>query len=284
MVAGCGKDNSGRISLLAEDMVRGGGAKVFVDPATPSGASWNSGETIDLNGGAYTITKNGSSYYLDLAPLATTMYALYPATLATGGNDIVVSNGGNDYCAVAINMLAVNFHDGGHDVVFPIAAKADAESGALKFKHLTGGLRLTLRNSTASAITVDTVRIGATNGAGAAIYKNLKPNSTDWPGWNPQSLPAVPGDEVGGNNGDVSAKFVGSMTLVMKSGGNPHVSIAAGQSITFCVPILSDSIRTISVTGYNGSVTPLFNASKTLTTALPVMRNKMYSIPEIVID
>ena len=57
LATGCTKDKADRIDIFANNM-HGGNAKVWVDPASPNGATWVAGETIDLNGTPRTITAN----------------------------------------------------------------------------------------------------------------------------------------------------------------------------------------------------------------------------------
>ena len=290
----CGKDDT-RIRLFAEGMNNHYDAKIWVDPdhnRTSSASSWVAGESIDLNGSRCGITQDGeNAYYLDIdnsdLPEGT-LYSVYPATVNDGSNDIAVTNLGSTDCAVAIHKLAVNFVERngnmGQNVYFPMAAMATSGSQKLLFKHLTGGLRLTLSNTSGAPVTVDTIKVGATNCAGPAIWKNLRPNPSDWDGWNPGALPAMPGGEMGESNDDHSALFVGEMTLVMQTNGQTHVTIPNGESIIFCIPLLADSIRTITIKGYNGNST-LFYKEKNLVEALhhtlAVERNTMYTIPTI---
>ena len=288
LAASCGKDNDSRLRLIAENLGANGGAKVFVDPTTPNGANWNNGETIDLNGSRYSISREGSNYYLNVAERPTgQLYALYPATLTSGGNDIVVSNNLANGCAVAIHKLTLDIHDGGHDVILPMAARVGAEGNTLLFKHLTGCIKLTISNTTGSAITVDTIKVGALDVSdNPVIYKNLTPNGLDWGGgltWTTATLPAIPGGEVGETDGNVSALYTGEITLVMKSGPTNHATIAAGGSLTLCVPMLADDVKTFTVKGYSGS-SVIFDKSATLDTPKDIERNKLFTIPTIEIN
>ena len=47
LATGCKKDNS-RISIYTENMT--GDSKVWVDPSNVNGATWTTGETLNLNG------------------------------------------------------------------------------------------------------------------------------------------------------------------------------------------------------------------------------------------
>lgn len=280
--AGCSKDESdGRLRLFAERL-QNGGNKVFVDPATPNGATWNNGETINLNGSAYSIVVENDKYYLNIGSRpAGQLYALYPATMSDG-NDITVSNNLDGGCAVAIHKLAINFHGSGHDVVFPMAACVAADADTLLFKHLTGGIKLTI-SAGSSNVDVDTIIVGALDASdNHVIRKNLTPNGLTWGGltWTTPTLPAVPGGEVGEETGDVSAKYTDKIVLVMKNNGNTGVRINAGQSITFCVPMLADNVKTFTVKGKHGN-TVVIDKNATLPEAKNIERNKMYPIPVI---
>ena len=92
----------------------GNGSKVWVDPASPNGATWVEGESVDLNGTARAITCNGDgSYSLDVTPLNEAMYAVYPAKTASDGNDITVENSNASGSTITLKSLAVDFSDGG---------------------------------------------------------------------------------------------------------------------------------------------------------------------------
>ena len=312
LFAGCSKEEAesgvgGRIKLYAERL-GGNNAKVFIPSTGANDATWTDGESIDLGGSTYTIREDpdhAGQFYLDIAARPTgALFALYPATLTTGGNDITVSNNEEEGCAVAIHKLTLNFHDGGYSVVFPMAARTDTEGNTLLFKHLTGALKITLTNNSGSPKSFDTLKVGATNASGAAIYKNLYPNGLSWGEgvgaltWNTVDLPAVPGGEAGEATGDVSACFVGEMTLVMKRHrdfktsrlqGNNSFSLAGGETVEFCIPLLADSIATLTLKGYvNGNETPIFDKQKELPLNSEgkhpaIVRNTMYTIPEIVL-
>ena len=181
MFAGCGKESEGDgcIKLSVERMAMGG-SKVVMDPDNVNGASWVADEQIDLNGSPCTIKGNSTDgFYLDgMEPLAVDMYAVYPAAVNAGGNHIAVSNNGATACGVNIHSLSVEFVDGNSQkVVFPMAAKAVAHSGGLGFRHLTGGIRLTLKNTRTDAdLNVARLVVTATTAAGEpAIYKDLCP-------------------------------------------------------------------------------------------------------------
>ena len=290
LVAGCSKDNNEEGSVVPNDGLLhitaeaiNSNAKVLVNPAEPNGASWVAGEQIDLNGTPCTIARRNDYFYLDgIAPQAVDMYAIYPATINANGNDIAVTNNGSTTCAIDIHSYAIDIHpDGSHDVIFPMAAYTAAGGTSLLFRHLTGALRLTLTGSTTHHVTRLVVTATREDGS-AAIYKDLKPS------WANGTLPGIPGGEPGSVINDQGAQFISDMTLVMNTNdGNGHltqgVDIEAGNSLTFCIPLLVKELKRFAITGYNGD-SQLFSKTKTLDNALDVERNKMYNIPEIAID
>lgn len=275
MATGCKKEDLLSIRLLSEPMT--GGAKVLVDPANVNNAQWISGEQINLNGTARTITQHGSAYYLDLdAPVDGDLLAVYPASVDAGGNNVVL-NAGRD--TLTINSLNVDFVAGGHRIIFPMAAQAAEGSESLKFDHLTGGLKLTL-SDTASDVnyTLGSLRI-VTYGDGS-MATPIAPRYDVTATWALQG-PAVPGGEVGETNGDVSVDNASEMHFTFSTDGTPGKAIADGGSIIFCVPITVSSVKTLEVTGYGTDGKQLFSRTKTLDEAIAVQRNTMYTIPEI---
>lgn len=275
MATGCKKEDLLSIRLLSEPMT--GGAKVLVDPTNVNNAQWVTGEQINLNGTARTITHRDGNFYLDLdAPINDDLLAVYPASVDAGGNNVVL-NAGRD--TLTINSLNVDFVAGGHRIIFPMAAQAAAGSESLKFDHLTGGLKLTLTD-TASAVdyTLGSLRI-VTYGDGATATP-IAPRNGITATWAVQG-PAVPGGEVGETNGDVSVDNASEMHFTFSTDGNPGKAIADGGSIIFCVPVTVSSVKTLEVTGYSPSGAQLFSRKKTLDVALTVQANNMYTIPEI---
>lgn len=268
----CTKDTLS-IRLLSEPMT--GGAKVLVDPTAVNVAQWVSGEQIDLNGTARTITQHDGHFYLDLdAPIDGDLTAVYPASIDADGNSVTFSAN-----TVTINNLNIDFVAGGHHIVFPMAAKAAAGSESLKFDHLTGGLKLTLSDTaSACSYTLGSLRI-VTYGEGsmaAPIAARHGITAT----WALQG-PAVPGGMVGETNGDVSVINASEMHFTFSTDGTSGKAIADGGSISFCVPITVSSVKTLEVTGYGTDGKQLFSRTKTLDATLAVQYNTMYAIPEI---
>lgn len=273
MATGCKKEDRLSIRLLSEPMT--GGAKVLVDPTAVNNAQWVAGEQIDLNGTARTINHRDGNFYLDLdAPINGDLLAVYPASVDANGNSVTFSAN-----TVTINSLNVDFRGSSHSIIFPMAAQAAAGSESLKFDHLTGGLKLTLSDtSTSRSYTLGSLRI-VTYGDGATATP-IEARHGITANWAVQG-PALPGGEVGETEGNVSVLYASEMHFTFSTDGNPGKAIADNGSISFCVPVTVSSVKTLEVTGYSTDGKQLFSRKKTLDAALAVQRNTMYTIPEI---
>lgn len=282
LATGCDKDNAAadRISIFANNM--GGGAKVWVDPANVNGATWVAGESIDLNGTPYAIAANGNGgFSLEVEPLAEAMYAVYPATMNSGGNDITVENHGASGATITIKRLAVDFRDGGHRIVFPMAEKADANATSLYFDHLTAGLRLTLANSSEAGIAVDHLKV-VVQGTAAAPAVTI--DGVDYTvAWAVQG-PTTPSGDVGGIVGDREVTYSSEMNFQMQTSGAAGVTVPASGNIQFCIPATMRNVKRLSITGYDAAGQQLFAKSKDLDTPLDLAVNHMYNIPSFNIN
>ncbi len=189
--------------------------------------------------------------------------------------------GGRD--SVIIRNLVLNFRTGGHDVVFPMATgDITPSSASITFQHLTGGMRITLQNASLSEnVTVGSVRI-VTYGDGASGGTLAARNGVTCL-WAVQG-PAVPGGMPGSTTGDVPVLYASAMHFTLKDDGTPGKTIAAGGSLSFCVPVTVSTVKTIEVTGYDTDGKQLFQKTKTLDTAKNIEANKMYNIPTIEIE
>ncbi|MBO4600403.1 MAG: hypothetical protein J5641_06650, partial [Bacteroidales bacterium] len=273
LVVGCQKE-SNRIRILAEGMTRGG--KVFVTPTNINNATWVNGEIINLNGTNCTIYSRSDGFYIDVDTRPTGDFcAVYPGG-SFGGNDVTVTNSNASGATITLNRLVVNFHDGGHDIAFPMAAKA-AGGNLLRFSHLTGGLQLTLQAAT--ACNVATVRV-ITYGTGAAtpVVINEVPYTVSWAGQGP----TVPTGDVGGIEGDFDVKYASEMVFDMKTSGTVGVSVGT-DPVTFCVPVTVNGIRRLTVKGYASDGTELFSKTTELSNT-DIARNTMYNVPTIQIN
>lgn len=280
LATGCGKDVADRISLFANSM--GGGAKVWMNPTNVNSATWVAGEGINLNGTTYAITANENGRFsLEVEPLAQAMYAVYPATMNSGGNDITVENNGASGDTITIKSLAVDFRDGGHRIVFPMAGKAAAGSSSLYFDHLTAGLRLTLADSSTDDITVDHLKV-VVQGTAAAPAVTI--DGVDYTvAWAVQG-PTTPSGDVGGIVGDREVTYSSEMNFQMQTSGTAGVTVPAGGNIQFCVPATMRKVKRLSITGYDAAGQQLFTKSKVLDTPLDLTVNHMYNIPSFNIN
>ena len=279
LAVGCKKDNS-RISLVAENM--SGDSKVWVNPANVNGATWTAGETLNLNGSEYTIASDDDGFYVanTSVPLDAALYAIYPATTSSNGNDVTVVNSSTSR-TVTINSLAVNFYDNGHDIVFPMATYAPSGSSKLLFQHLTGGLKLNLTNT--AATTLYTVKV-ITYGSGPIDPVTLNENITVATRWAVQG-PNVPTGSTGQIEGDYDIKYCSEMNFTMMDNGTPGVAVPTTEGgLTFCVPVTVNTVKRLVVIGYDNSGTPLFTKTMTLSSAPYIERNHLYTIPTIQIN
>ena len=276
LTVGCKKSN-GHISIFAENMAVN--SKVWVNPAQVNGATWLEGETVNLNGTVYTIASDDDGFYLaNTAELTSNLYAIYPASLQADGNNIAVVNN-NSTGTITISSLAVNFTNNGHEVVFPMASTAEAGSDKLLFDHLTGGMRVTLANATAT--TVASVKM-ITYGDEAIPPVELD-GITVTTQWAAQG-PTVPMGDVGQIEGDQDIKYTCEMNFAMQTDGAATVTVPAGGNITFCVPVTVRSVKRLTVIGYDTDSSVLFTKTRSFTTAQAIERNHMYSLPTIQIN
>lgn len=282
----CSKDKASRISIFANNM--GNGGKVWLDPSNFNASTWVADETINFNGSLYPISQDGSDgFCLNIEPQNEVAYAVYPGTTKSGGNDIEVTNSRASGASIVIRSLAVNFRNGGHRVIFPMADKADPGSDALYFNHLTAGFLLTLANSdTEHGFDVDHVKVVVQGTSAAApVTREGVSYSTTWYAQGP----TVPGGELGGITGDQEVCFSSEMLFVMQTNDNPGVTIPAKENgvdgkISFCIPVTVSTVRMISVTGYDANGTQLFSKVKKLDPAIALTVNNMYRIPSFVVN
>lgn len=274
-LAGCSKDNDGRIRIFAEKMSNN--TKVLVNPENISaGAQWVVGEYVKLNGVYKTIQKDETSgaYYLDDTENMTgDKVAYYPGKSSNKyGIDFV-----ND--TMFINSLSVIFRSGGqHEIAFPMVATAGPNENQLGFRHLTGGFRVTLKKTSASSVSVARVRVIAQNTAAVEplYYKDVDLNRY-YAKWAAPMGPSMPL----GENLNVKYCSVMNFDLYNYNENNPGVSFSQTDERKFCIPITVSSVKNLYVTGYDDEGTELFSVKKVFTSAVEVERNHMYDIHPI---
>lgn len=140
----------GMVEIFAESM--NGGDKVVLDGLS---ATWRSGDAIRINGSTATVERHGDHAYISNASISEgTNRALYPASLST-------VNWGTDNPVVT---LPAYYHyrtdSSGHQVLdLPMAAYSNSSTSPLQFKHLTGALYVTVKDTGATARTLQSVTV-----------------------------------------------------------------------------------------------------------------------------
>lgn len=224
----------GMVEIFAESM--NGGDKVVLDGLS---ATWRSGDAIRINGSTATVERRGDHAYISNASISEgTNRALYPASLST-------VNWGTDNPVVT---LPAYYHyrtdSSGHQVLeLPMAAYSNSSTSPLQFKHLTGALYVTVKNTGATARTLQSVTVKsnkyALNGA-----LNVALNTADL---------------VAARTGTPDELFV---TLVF----DEEVTLANGESVRVMLPIRpvgSDNDFTIEVKSYASGQSTSYLSSKT---------------------
>lgn len=281
LLTGCKKDNVDptRIRIFAESLNSNSG-KVWVDPVnnTSASASWIVNEAIDINGSSFSILERDNHFYLDNVPTDGMRYAVYPATTSIGGNDLVVVNNGEAGTSIKINQLAINFRNGGHDIVFPMAARSAANADTMRFRHLTGGFRLNLKANT-SDCTLKTIKV-VVQGTGSP--QPVTVNGTNYTtSWAVQG-PTLPVDTIGDITTDLEIMYSSEMVFNMQTNGVSGVTVSS-DGISFCIPVTICTARRLSISGFDNNNSPVFMATKDLDN-INVLRNYLYSIPTININ
>ena len=290
LTTGCGSDHDGRIRLLAEHMTAASSAKILMDPTSIDAAQWVSGEKIDLCGNNYTIQNDPSTgFFVNTGEdqLPATLRAIYPATVKNDGfsNDIEITNNSGNNDVVLIHSLGVNFRDGGHDIYFPMAAKAAASDGAtMTFCHLTGGLHLTLHNNSNSSVTLSSVKVVLVSADNVTPITYTEPGGASVStSWAPGAM-SLPTGNIGSIIGDVPVGKTSEMNFYLYNEGNPNVELAAGEDISLCLPVTVTSLTKVVVAGYNESHVQRFVKIKSLGSTTTIERNIMYTLPTIDIE
>ena len=296
VATGCTKDdnqkvNDGRIKIFAEGMTAAGGnTKLLVDPANltgKNGIQWKAGETVNLNGSTKTITGNTTDgYTIDPAGVAqagAAYYAIYPGNPFGDNSWTVTNNTNSGASSITLSSLNIKFRDGGkHDIVFPMATKIDNESTSMTFRHLTAGFKMTLHANSAAELTHIKVYVYGTPGdaAGSATVDGMTCN-VKWA----NEGPMVPIQEVGQVPDDEPA-YGSEMVFNLYDGDavDPGVTIANGESLTFCIPVTLATVQKIAVVGYNNVGTKVFTKISSMPSSVAIERNKMYSVKTININ
>ena len=302
LATGCTKDdnqkvNDGRIKIFAEGMTAAGGnTKLLVDPANltgKNGIQWKAGETVNLNGTSLPITGNTTDGYtidpegVDPALAGDAYYAIYPGnTFGDDGNSWTVTNGKNtNPSSITLISLNIKFRDGGkHDIVFPMATKIEDGATEMQFKHLTAGFRMTLHDAKTSDVSLTQIKVYVYGTPGDAAGT---PIASQIDGMNcnvkwANEGPMIPIQDVGQVPDDEPA-YGSEMVFNLYDGDVAGVNIAAGDDLTFCIPVTLATVKKIAVVGYNNG-TKVFTKISSMTSSVAIERNKMYSVKSIDIN
>lgn len=158
-----------------------------------------------------------------------------------------------------------------------MVASENENTSTLHFDHLSGGLKLTLTNNSGSAITLAGIKVVTRTDVEAAPIAAHNGFTATWA----VQGPSVPNDEVGELDGDIVCKYSSEMRFDLQTNGAIGVTLENGNSISFCVPVTVNSVRYLSVTGFNTDGAQLFAKTKDVGTTKSIERNNMYLIPEI---
>lgn len=239
-LVGCEKTEDdtpdGMIEIFAESM--NGGSKVILDGLD---ATWRSGDEIRINGSTATVERCGDRAYISDASISEgTNRALYPASLST-------VNWGTDNPTITFPAYYHYRTDGaGHQVLdLPMAAYSTG-STPLQFKHLTGALYITVKNTSANPRTIQSVTVKS-NTYALNGNMNVAMNTT--------SLISA--------RENASEKYR-CVTLVF----DKVVNLATDASVQVMIPILpvgSDNKFTIEVKSYEEGQTTSYLSSKSQT-------------------
>lgn len=154
VLAGCTKEedhlDDGLIEIFAESM--SGNAKVLLDGAS---STWVNGDPIRINSDEVNVVKMDGHAYINYPDPPSVNRAVYPASLTTSAltSDVVTLN------------FPAYYHyrtdGGGHQILeLPMAAYS-TDNNPLQFKHLTGALYVTVTNSAAVPLTLQSITVSS---------------------------------------------------------------------------------------------------------------------------
>ena len=152
--AGCTKEedhlDDGLIEIFAESM--SGNAKVLLDGAS---STWVNSDPIRINSDEVNVVKMDGHAYINYPDPPSVNRAVYPALLTTSAltSDVVTLN------------FPAYYHyrtdGGGHQILeLPMAAYS-TDNNPLQFKHLTGALYVTVTNSAAIPLTLQSITVSS---------------------------------------------------------------------------------------------------------------------------
>ncbi len=209
VLAGCTKEedhlDDGLIEIFAESM--SGNAKVLLDGAS---STWVNGDPIRINSDEVNVVKMDGHAYINYPDPPSVNRAVYPASLTTSAltSDVVTLN------------FPAYYHyrtDGdGHQILeLPMAAYS-TDNNPLQFKHLTGALYVTVTNSAAVPLTLQSITVSS------SAYQLNGNRSIDF-----RALESISG-RVANNVSELS------VTMLFDTG---HI-LASGESVKVMIPVM----------------------------------------------
>lgn len=169
---GCEKEmdeGDGMIEIFAETM--GSNSKVRLDGAN---STWENGDPICINGDEVSVVRgdNGRAYISYANPQSVNR-AVYPASLATN------SDLSSDY--ISLNFPAYYHYRtdaSGHQLLeLPMAARSEGNA-SLKFKHLTGALYVTVKNTANVPLILQSVTVASNHYQLNGTFDGINLNSS----------------------------------------------------------------------------------------------------------
>ena len=222
VLAGCTKEedhlDDGLIEIFAESM--SGNAKVLLDGAS---STWVNGDPIRINSDEVNVVKMDGHAYINYPEPPSVNRAVYPASLTTSAltSDVVTLN------------FPAYYHyrtdGGGHQILeLPMAAYS-TDNNPLQFKHLTGALYVTVTNSAAVPLTLQSITVSSN------AYQLNGNRSIDF-----RALESISG-RVANSVSELS------VTMLFDTG---HI-LASGESVKVMIPVMPVG----GVEGYNNAFT-----------------------------
>lgn len=148
MMSGCTKDDAdglpdGSIEIFAE----GSGSEVKTT-VNDTSVKWVAGDKVWINGNEGTVTQGYGDHWYAAGSFTTSsdFNSFYPATIATA------TGAGNlaDASATVVfpSRYASSFDGSGNQVLsLPMAARSEANATGVKFKHLSAGINVNVKNT-----------------------------------------------------------------------------------------------------------------------------------------
>ena len=303
LATGCKKDQVKdlRLGITSENFKKASGSKVSFDPSSPhSVSSWVASEPIKVNNTVFWtayaefIDPYNDVWYLTTDPTNPTdqsndvtaddsrvdpfTRALYPGA-SFDGNQIAIDGNTMELTRLVIDYTNANATE--QKMAFPmIAVSDDMDANTLVFRHLTGGLKLTLANSGTAAVDLATLKIVAWGDNSTTANLGYGGVTARWV----QDGPTVPGGHPGDMTGDMNVSYASEMNFDFRTAGVAGASVPAAGNLTFCVPITLNTVRYLTVTGYTSTGDEVFCKTADLGTGVSIARNVMYTVPSISVD